>query len=101
MSELSIIVSKAKNLSRPPLGDGGDVDTRRGEKEAIVKVPVPNLAPEDKVGVSGSGGVGKVEGKDGRGVRGGDGAGQQGQGGDVADEGGGGGSSSNCCSFMI
>ena len=58
-------------------GDGGDVDTRRGEKEAIVEVPVPNLAPEDKVGECGGGAVDEGEVKegeeDGRGVRGGDG----------------------------
>ena len=30
-------------------GDGGDVDTRRGEKENV-EVPVPNLVPEDTGG---------------------------------------------------
>ena len=34
-------------------GDGGEVDTRRGEKEGIVEVPVPNLVPEDTGGVLG------------------------------------------------
>ena len=76
-------------------GDGGEVDTRRGEKEGNDEVPVPNLVPEDTNGGPGGGEVvqGEVEaGEDyAGGVRGGDEEeieGQKEQGGGVAHAGG-------------
>ena len=57
-----VIVRGKKSVSGGD-GDGGEVDTRRGEKEGNDEVPVPNLVPEDTNGGPGGGEVvqGEVE----------------------------------------